>query len=334
MTEHNSFVFRFGDIEARESEFAFTRAGETVKVEPTAFRVLLYLLRNPGRLVTKDEIMAAVWHDTAVSDNSLTRSVATLRRVLDDNSREPRYIATVQTLGYRFLLPVEKLPSNGAPLFEPEPTEKHANESPAAPSPITTPLVSVNRPASRWLIAAGAGLLVTAVFSGLYFFGRGRSHANAGSAYPAFVKPPRAVVTVPGLVGYPALSPDGKQVAFSLISEAQPREDLYVQLIGADQPLRLTHNASGFICCAAWSPDGQQIAYGHCDDNGGAVFVVPALGGGERKITEIACPFTFAGVGWLNGRQMESRCSLPIDALPMASAALSSFPFSRAKSGA
>lgn len=107
MTERKPFVFKFEDIVVRENEFAFTRAGETVNVEPTAFRVLLYLLRNPGRLVTKDEIMAAVWHHTAVSDNSLTRSIATLRRVLDDSSREPRYIATAQTLGYRFLCSVE-----------------------------------------------------------------------------------------------------------------------------------------------------------------------------------------------------------------------------------
>src|SRR5215469_16692689 len=207
--EHKSSVFKFEDVEVRENDYALTRAGATVKMEPTAFRVLLYLLRNPGRLVTKDEIMAAVWHDTAVSDNSLTRSVATLRRVLEDDSREPRYIATVQTLGYRFLAPVEKLPCNGGPLSEPEQTEKHANESSAAP-PLTIAPLSPKRPASRWLIAVGAGLVVALVVAGVHFFGSRRSSANAGSAYPVFVKPSRAIVTVPGVVHGPALSPDGK----------------------------------------------------------------------------------------------------------------------------
>ena len=60
-----SFVFKFAGFEVRENEYALTRAGESIKVEPTAFRVLLYLLRNPGRLVAKDEIMAAVWHDSS-----------------------------------------------------------------------------------------------------------------------------------------------------------------------------------------------------------------------------------------------------------------------------
>lgn len=98
----------------RESEYALTRAGETVAVEPTAFRVLIYLLRNAGRLVTKDEMIEAVWQGSAVSDNSLTRAVATLRRLLGDNPREPRLIATIQTIGYRFLVPVETISADGA----------------------------------------------------------------------------------------------------------------------------------------------------------------------------------------------------------------------------
>lgn len=136
MTEHKSFIFKFGEVEVRENEYTLTRAGETVRVEPTAFRVLLYFLRNPGRLVTKDEIMAAVWHDTAVSDNSLTRSVATLRRLLDDSSREPRYIATVQTLGYRFLCEVSAAEGGIATSFPPEPP---VNEDPGVSNSTALP---------------------------------------------------------------------------------------------------------------------------------------------------------------------------------------------------
>jgi DNA-binding winged helix-turn-helix (wHTH) protein len=103
VTDNKSFVFRFGDFEVREREFLLMRDGEAVPVEPKAFRVLLFLFRNPGRLLKKDEILNAVWDDCSVSDNSLTRSIATLRRLLGDDSREPHYIGTVQTVGYRFL---------------------------------------------------------------------------------------------------------------------------------------------------------------------------------------------------------------------------------------
>jgi DNA-binding winged helix-turn-helix (wHTH) protein/Tol biopolymer transport system component len=104
--DHKYFVFSFGDIEVKEREFLLIKSGEAAHVEPTAFRVLLLLLRNPGKLVTKDEILSTVWADASVSDNSLTRSIATLRRLLGDDTREPRYIATVHTVGYRFLCDV------------------------------------------------------------------------------------------------------------------------------------------------------------------------------------------------------------------------------------
>ena len=101
--DHMFSVFKFEDIEVKEREFLLVKGGKALPVEPKVFRVLLFLLRNPKRLVTKDEILNAVWNDCAVSDNSLTRSIATLRRLLGDDSREPRFIATVPTVGYRFL---------------------------------------------------------------------------------------------------------------------------------------------------------------------------------------------------------------------------------------
>lgn len=63
-----------------------------------------------------------------------------------------------------------------------------------------------------------------------------------------------------------------------------------MQLVGGEKPLQLTHTRSGILCCADWSPSGQEIAFGRCDDSGGAVFTVPALGGAERKLTDVVCP--------------------------------------------
>ena len=68
-----------------------------------------------------------------------------------------------------------------------------------------------------------------------------------------------------------------------------------MQLIGGQKPLRLTYTTTGRVCCADWSPDGQQIVFGRCNDNGGAVFIIPALGGSERKLTDVVCPWGDAG---------------------------------------
>ena len=107
MTERKWLVFSFADVQVREREFCILRNGKVLPVEPKAFRVLLFLLRNPQKLITKEELLDAVWSDTAVSENSLTRSIALLRRLLGDDTHEPRYIATVPTVGYRFLCDVK-----------------------------------------------------------------------------------------------------------------------------------------------------------------------------------------------------------------------------------
>src|SRR5450631_1684222 len=115
-----SFVFSFDDVEAREREFSIIKAGEVLAVEPKAFRVLLFLLRNPGKLIAKEELLNAVWGDAVVTDSSLVRSVALLRRLLGDETRNPRFIETVATVGYRFVSKVEISEDAAAGLDRPE----------------------------------------------------------------------------------------------------------------------------------------------------------------------------------------------------------------------
>ena len=107
MMGNKSFVFRFADVEVREREFTLIKAGKVLAVEPKAFRVLLFLLHNPQKLISKEELLNAVWGDAAVTEGSLTRCIWLLRRLLGDDIHEPRYIETVATVGYRFVCKVE-----------------------------------------------------------------------------------------------------------------------------------------------------------------------------------------------------------------------------------
>jgi TolB-like protein/DNA-binding winged helix-turn-helix (wHTH) protein/Tfp pilus assembly protein PilF len=108
MTASKSVVFRFDDVEVREREFSLTKAGKVSSIEPKAFRVLIFLLHNPQKLITKDELLNAIWGDTAVTEGSLSRCIWLLRSVLGDDIRSPRYIETVPTMGYRFVAVVEE----------------------------------------------------------------------------------------------------------------------------------------------------------------------------------------------------------------------------------
>lgn len=104
-------IYRFGRFQADDASFRLTADGAAVPLEPKTLRLLLYLLENRGRLVRKQEILDAVWAEAAVTENALTRSIGVLRRALDDDSREPRFIETVPTAGYRFIAEVETSPS-------------------------------------------------------------------------------------------------------------------------------------------------------------------------------------------------------------------------------
>ena len=104
---NKSFIFRFDDAEVREREFVLTKAGKVLAVEPKAFRTLLFLLRHPQKLISKEELLNSVWGDAAVTEGSLTRCIWLLRRLLEDDINQPRYIETVATVGYRFVCKVE-----------------------------------------------------------------------------------------------------------------------------------------------------------------------------------------------------------------------------------
>jgi DNA-binding winged helix-turn-helix (wHTH) protein len=82
------------------------RGHEILPLHPKSFAVLCCWLTQAGRLVTKDQILEAVWPETAVSEAVLHVAIQELRRVLGDRARTPRLIQTVHGRGYRFMAPV------------------------------------------------------------------------------------------------------------------------------------------------------------------------------------------------------------------------------------
>lgn len=79
------------------------RGTEEVHLRPKTFDVLLYLVENPGQLVTKAALLDAVWPHVSVSDSMPAISVRELRAALGDNAQAPRFIETVHGRGYRFI---------------------------------------------------------------------------------------------------------------------------------------------------------------------------------------------------------------------------------------
>lgn len=102
----NGAAIAFGDFRLDLGTESLERDGVPVPLTPKAYGLLRHFLANPGRLLTKDDLLDAVWPDTAVSDAVLKVCVAELRKVLGDPVTSPRYVATVHRRGYRFVAPV------------------------------------------------------------------------------------------------------------------------------------------------------------------------------------------------------------------------------------
>jgi DNA-binding winged helix-turn-helix (wHTH) protein/tetratricopeptide (TPR) repeat protein len=83
---------------------------QCLQLPPKAFAVLRYLIEHPGRLVSKDELLHAVWPDTVVSEWALTTCMREIRKTLGEKAQAPQYIATVHRRGYRFIAPLATAP--------------------------------------------------------------------------------------------------------------------------------------------------------------------------------------------------------------------------------
>src|SRR5688572_1758228 len=83
-------------------------AGKTVKLEPKAMAVLVYLAERPGQVVSREALLASVWAGVVVGDDSLTQVVTKLRKALGDVRHKPAYIQTIAKGGYRLIAPVNR----------------------------------------------------------------------------------------------------------------------------------------------------------------------------------------------------------------------------------
>ena len=101
-SERLKHYFEFGSFRVDAAERILLRDGIPVSLSPKAFDTLLLLVENAGRLLSKDELISALWPDTFVEEANLANNVSLLRRVIGSGNEEERYIETIPRRGYRF----------------------------------------------------------------------------------------------------------------------------------------------------------------------------------------------------------------------------------------
>ena len=244
---------------------------------PKTFDVLLLLVEQRARVVSKDELLQTVWPGTFVEEGNLSQQIFLLRKILGGDD-QPEYIATVPRRGYRFVAEVRE----------------RAEEFPALPrSP--QPSHAFSRRLSAPLIF---GVLIAGAASLAYMRWGGSS---AETSDPRIV----SVTSLPGLESSPSISPDGNFVVFSWTGpNPEGIPDLWVSAVDRDSRQRLTETPTAAETSPAWSPDMRDIAFIRV---GEGVFVVPALGGPEQKVADSG-----SMVAWMpDGRSLLVRDGKP-----------------------
>ncbi|MCI0420014.1 MAG: tetratricopeptide repeat protein [Acidobacteria bacterium] len=118
MLKQARHFYEFGPFRLDPVERLLFRDGQLISLTPKALETLLVLLEKSGHLVEKDELMSRVWPDAIVEEGGLAKSVSALRKALDDNPNEHRYIATIPGRGYCFIASVQQQPGEEADLIQ------------------------------------------------------------------------------------------------------------------------------------------------------------------------------------------------------------------------
>ena len=266
------------------------------RLTPKALGVLRVLLRQPGRVVTRDELFAEVWPDTLPTNDVLTQAVTQLRKAFaigEDSGQS--YIETIAKTGYRLLVPVQWLHDSEP---QPEAQDSAAVET-AVDAPVEDPRDARRRRWRLWrrrlLLAVGVAMLLALLVLSVLLAQRPAPSSPLDAVVEDGTRvigsperPYRLITATAGFETYPTLSPDGSQVAYEGANDdSQNGGAIRVQTSGNAPARQLVQPPAGASDrFPSWSPDGREIAFARFAADGSCqVLIASATGGALRQAT-------------------------------------------------
>ena len=186
-------VFQFGEFQIDAQARTLRREEKILTLNFRAFDVLLYLVQNPGKVLTRDELLKNVWQNTYVDENNLAQSISVLRRALEEKPGDNSYIVTLPGRGYQFVATVQVVASenlaivpDAATVASPGPSrvlfQQHTirtsviTEEKASSGTAALPEAPAVRASKLWKIAAPVLLVALLVAGRLYYRSRQSKH--------------------------------------------------------------------------------------------------------------------------------------------------------------
>jgi len=251
---------------------------QDIQIPPKYMHVLVYLAEHAGRLVRREDLLDTIWKNTIVVEESLTRAISELRKLLGDDPKKPEIIETIPKKGYRLIAAV-----TWKELTDHDSTPVNGFEQPLSYSDLNGKIARnenlIKSSSFRMHWKKLAIVLAIPVLGYIIWRGFFMTIQPASSAIRLM-----PLTSYPGDENHPVLSPDGNRVAFNWDDESWFNSSIYVKVIGSEDPLQLT--TDGYVSEPAWSPDGRYISYVRWAGRGREIYVVPSLGGPERRLVE------------------------------------------------
>ncbi|NQZ09235.1 MAG: winged helix-turn-helix domain-containing protein [Algicola sp.] len=251
---------KIGEFQLDVERSRITNNGETIALEPKILEVLLVLAEQPGRVVSKADIIGKVWGDVVVEPNALHRCIRQLRKAFNDNVKEQSYIETHSRKGYSLVADVSK-----------EIVE--SNSISAVPTKMT--------------IGYLVSFLILLVLTAVYLFSKETRHIYQFNNLTP-------LTATDAIEANSVFSPDGKYVTF-LRGDVGGDDHIWWLNIATNEEYRLTKEP-GDYSYLAWSLDGERIAFTHIieDENNDcmqveSLYVPLAISSPQATSVLVAC---------------------------------------------
>ncbi len=272
-------IISFAEFELDPARRRLVRDGKTLSLNAKAFDLLVYLVENPGRIVTKDEILDAVWENQFVEEANLKVQISTLRKVLGEQMDDPRFLVTIPGKGYKFIAEVNNV--DHEIIIESHRFSRLVIEQEEALEMVDDrKFISF----SQKIGIAALALLVAVAFGAFQYF-------NLKKAKIPFEKIKFTRLTNNGKVSGVTLSLDGKYIA-TVLGEIEGNS-IWVQQVETANNLMIVPPTKAQIWELKFSPDGKHIYYNLFSEQNTTpeLFRISTLGGVSEKIPNVIASF-------------------------------------------
>ncbi|HYW69823.1 MAG TPA: winged helix-turn-helix domain-containing protein [Pyrinomonadaceae bacterium] len=252
-------IYEFDDFHLEPDERKLMRRDQLIPLHGKAFEMLVVLIRNRGRLLTKDELFHLVWPDQIVEESNLTVNMSAIRRALGERANSPRYITTVSGRGYRFTGDVRQLVDEALTIERESFARVTVQQEEIESTSLLPSAVQITKAARRVtahpvMLCVIGGLVLTLAIGGLWLR---RSVLRAATPLPWANLTMRRFTTRNGVPFRVAISPDGKSLVY--MQHINDTPSLWLGQIETNSSVPIAEADGVGYLAMTFSHDGQSI---------------------------------------------------------------------------